>query len=503
MSTDRTAYRGILKSAALLGSARAMTMAIGLVRVKFLALILGPFGVGLLGTFETIITTAIYLSGLGVSASGVREIALANAGGDRVRTARTISTLQRLSWGLGLIGMLGVAAFAWPISRLTFNDSRQGIAILILSPAILLTSVLGGLSAVIQGVHRIADLAKLMVVSTVVGTIVTVALVGLFGERGIAPSFVFSALVRLLVSEWYIRRLKLPRTRPTWGETLRGSGVFIRLGFALTNALLLSSLVDYATRTLIARDLGLEAVGIYLCAFGLSGKFVGFILDAMRTDFYPRLSAVAKDHESLNRLVNQQTEIVLLMAMPGMLATLAFAPWLVRLFYSGAFDQATPLLRWFILGCLGRVIGSPMAYVRLAKGRGLLYFLSEAGINAFNLLFIIIMLKAYALPGIALAYVGNNFFRTLVVVAISKRLTGFSWSAHTVQFLLLFVPIAVGCVLASFFLNRVQTALVVGAATAAISLYCLRQLAVRLGPDHRLLRLVARLPLLGGLLPRC
>lgn len=88
MSDDRTACRGILKSAALPGGARVIAMAVGLLRTKFLAVWFGPLGIGLIGTFETIISTAVYLSGLGVSASGVRQVALASASHEKERTAR-------------------------------------------------------------------------------------------------------------------------------------------------------------------------------------------------------------------------------------------------------------------------------------------------------------------------------------------------------------------------------------------------------------------------------
>jgi PST family polysaccharide transporter len=51
-------YQGILKSTALLGSARLMTMVIGMARVKVLAVLIGPIGIGLIGTYEVLVTMA-------------------------------------------------------------------------------------------------------------------------------------------------------------------------------------------------------------------------------------------------------------------------------------------------------------------------------------------------------------------------------------------------------------------------------------------------------------
>jgi PST family polysaccharide transporter len=116
-------------------------MAVGLARVKFLGLLLGPFGVGLFGTFEAIITTAAYIFRIGVSGSGFGVVALEKASGDRLRIARAIDALRRLSWSLGLVETFAVGALAWSVSRLIFTDSRQRLAIPILSRVMLLTSM--------------------------------------------------------------------------------------------------------------------------------------------------------------------------------------------------------------------------------------------------------------------------------------------------------------------------------------------------------------------------
>lgn len=69
----------------------------------------------------------------------------------------------------------------------------------------------------------------------------------------------------------------------------------------------------------------MNPAGIYQAAWALSGLFAGFVLGAMGTDFYPRLTALIRDREAAVRAVNEQTEIGILLAVPWLLATLAFA----------------------------------------------------------------------------------------------------------------------------------------------------------------------------------
>ncbi len=93
----------------------------------------------------------------------------------------------------------------------------------------------------------------------------------------------------------------------------------------------------YVIRIVVRRDAGLEAAGFYQAAWMLGGLYVGFILQAMGTDFYPRLVRVCSDHAQSTRVVNEQAHVSILLAAPGVLATLTFAPLVLTAFYSAEF----------------------------------------------------------------------------------------------------------------------------------------------------------------------
>ena len=114
----------------------------------------------------------------------------------------------------------------------------------------------------------------------------------------------------------------------------------LRLGLAFMASGFLMMGAAYAVRTMILRMGGLEAAGLYQAAWTLGGLYVGIILQAMGADFYPRLTAVATDDRECNRLVNEQAHVSLLLAGPGVIATIIFAPLVISLFYSSKFDEA-------------------------------------------------------------------------------------------------------------------------------------------------------------------
>lgn len=120
-------------------------------RVKFAALLIGPVGVGLLGTYQAIRSMVGTVAGLGIQSSAVRNVAEAVGRGDKVAIGRAVLTLRRLCWATGLIGALAMAALSIPLSQWTFGSSDHAVQIALLGIIILFTNVKGGQMALIPG----------------------------------------------------------------------------------------------------------------------------------------------------------------------------------------------------------------------------------------------------------------------------------------------------------------------------------------------------------------
>src|SRR5690554_1014079 len=114
-----SSYRDILHSTALIGASSVVAMFFALIRMKTIALLLGPTGVGTVALLSSVVDVVVALAGLGVSQSGIRQIAKAEGSGDKIRMAATVRTVQRTSIVLGLAGALALAALSIPIAVLT------------------------------------------------------------------------------------------------------------------------------------------------------------------------------------------------------------------------------------------------------------------------------------------------------------------------------------------------------------------------------------------------
>lgn len=499
MSSDpsKPSYSQILKSSVIVGGAQGIELLIRMVRIKFVAILLGPSGVGLVGLYESTIELAGKLSGLGIRSSGVRQVAEAHGSGDLHRLGRTVKVLRRTCIATGMAGWLLMIAFSRPLSKWVFESSERASALALLGAVLLIDSVSNGQTALLQGTRRIGDLARIMIASAIGSTVISVSLYAWLGEQGIVPVVIASAIMTLGFSWWFSNKVTAPIPVMKPLEIVREAQPLLSLGLAFMWGGILGAGLGFVIRALVIQTYGVDASGIYQAAWGISGLFAGFVLSAMGQDFYPRLTAVGHHNESINRLVNEQTEVGLLLALPGLLATLAFSPWVIEIFYTSKFIKAAEMLPWFVLGVFGRVIAWPMGFIQLAKGASKIFAATETAFNSLYLLFVWLGLNYMGLVGVSAAFAMAYACHSAIVFWVAVRLSGFRWSRSSwamIGFSAAFV-VLVFCSLKLF--TGIAGAVINSVIVLYCGIFCLRRLTVRLGPDHRISRMVSRIPCLG------
>ena len=492
--TDNNSYGQIVKSSSIMGGAAGINMLLSMLRVKFAAILIGTAGVGLLASFTALQNMIGALAGLGLQSSAVREIAAASSRNDHEAVGRVILTLRRMCWLTGLMGMLSMLLLSPWLSQLVFTKPDYTIDIAFLGIAILLANISSGQKALIQGMRHIGDLARVDIIAAAVGTISAITLYWAFGLRGIVPTILMIVATQLCSSWWYARRIHVSKVKLRWSETFNQASDMVRLGMAMMFSGLLASAVSLITISLITQQEGISATGFYNAAFALSGLFVGFVLQAMGADYYPRLTGVMHAPKQMTKLVNEQTEVGLLLALPGLLATLVFAPWVIHIFYSAEFLPAIELLQWFLFGCLGRVVSWPLGYVILALGKGRWYLLTESAFSLLHLMLIYIGLSLYGVLGVAFAFFVMYLIYTIAVCMVCRHLIAFRWS-HSSLREIIFSSFAFAAALMMCKFLPIMYSLWLGSVLVVfVGIISVRGIAIRLGNDHRLVQMMKHIP---------
>lgn len=492
-----SSYKHALKSTSMIGGASLINILIGMVRTKFVAVLLGPAGIGLLGVYNSIVGMVGAVAGMGIGASGTRQIAEAHGAGDPQRIARTVKTLRRTVWVTGILGLLIMVLGCTAFSKASFGTATYALPIAILGITILLANIATGQSCILQGTRRISDLAKVSIIGALNGTIISIPCYYFWRINGIVPGLILTGAAALLTSWWFARRVVLVPVELPWRDSRQEAGKLLHFGVPVMLSGLMSMVSAYLIRVLLIRQVGLDGVGIWQAAFGLSGVLANFVLSAMGTDYYPRLTAIAGDDDKVKEEVNAQTEVALLLAVPALAATIIFAPLVITLFYSGKFDGAVDILRWSAYGVFGRVISWPLGFVLLAKGMGKTFFWTELVANIFQVIALWVCVKIWGLLGTGIAFLLLYVVYSLLIYVVAHAVSGMSWTAANKRHILIFAALLALIGMISVWVPSLWVQFSVNLFLfAGLGIYCLHRLSQKSGIT--LGHLLERIPFFHG-----
>lgn len=387
-------------------------------RNKALAILLGPAGIGLIGIYMAIVDIAHSIASLGVNQSGVRQIAESASKDEQQSTGITAQVLRQTSVILGTLGAFTIFLCAELISNLTFGSTERTVAIRLLAGAVLFKQVTDGRGALLQGLRKIGLLARANIASAFLSSVAMISIAFAFGEAGIAPAILAAMILSTIIMTWYVSTLGIRLPRVPAAKFFGEASSLLRLGFAFMISGVMMMGAAYAVRTFTYSAGGDEFAGLYQAAWTLGGMYSGFILQAMGTDFYPRLVGSITDRDVRNRLVNEQTITSVILAGPGIVATLTLAPAALTLLYSSEFSGATDTLRWICVGMALRVISWPPGFLIVSINERKIFMATEIIWAMANIGLAALLIPLIGLEGAGLAFTGSYVLHSLLVYCI-------------------------------------------------------------------------------------
>lgn len=444
-------YRQIIRSSSIIGGASIINILLGLIRTKIAAVLLGPVGLGLIGLLQSLMGTASAISSLGLGTIGTRQVAEANSCGE---PSALVATRKALFWGTLALAVTGGTIF-WllrdVLTQQMFGGTENAGLVGWLALGVALAVASSSQGALLNGLRRIGDIARVSVLSAAASSVIGIAALWLWGEGGVLIFVLSTPLASFVISHAYVSRLpKVAVINVTFSQLSAQWKIFARLGAAFMVSGLAVSLGQLAVRAMVQREIGVEAVGHFQAAATISMTYIGFILQAMSTDYYPRLTAVMHDKSAVNQMVNEQTEVALVLAGPIFLAMLGLAPWVISLLYSSQFSEAVEVLRWQILGDILKVGSWPLGFIILAAGDGRTFMFAEILAIAIFVFLTWIALPLVGIEATGIAFLGMYLGSLPLVFFLARRRTGFAWEPRIQKHLFLVVVSAIAIFLVSY-----------------------------------------------------
>jgi len=465
---DSTAYRSIFKATSLFGGVQLFRILIEIIKQKFIAILLGPTGMGISGLYLSATQLIQGLTSMGLSSSAVKNVAEANGTDDFKRISRVVTVLRKLVWVTGILGMIVVIALSPILSKSTFGNYDYTIPFILLSVTLLLQQLSVGQSVVLQGMRRLKHLAKSSVLGSFFGLIISVPIYYFFGINGIVSTLILSSLATLLLTWFFSRQIKIAKVDITPKQTFHEGKDMLKMGIVMSLNSILVLGVAYIVRIFIVKIGGTEEVGLYTAGFAIVNGYVGLIFTAMGTDYYPRLASVNKDNKKCREMINQQAEIGILIIGPIIMIFLLIAPLAITLLYSNKFIQISGFMQWAMIGMIFKTASWAIGYQFIAKGDMKLFAISEASANSYILVLNLIGYYFLGLEGLGIAFTLSYFIYLLQVYLLARNKYNFSFYTSFIKSYLF----QLGLIVSSFLLIYLWKSNLVYIPTIILTIIC-------------------------------
>ena len=348
---DSSPLQPLARAAATIGSGAVAGMAVGVVRMKMLAALLGPAGLGVFAQLSGLQNLIAGVIPAGMQVGAVRFIARYR--NDRSGVLGSFMTTARLLFlSTSLAAVAACVLFLSPLTRWTMGsvDFRGLVLISVIGVPFLVQTQLW-LAFIQSGLNSRAVAASTLLPSLAALPLV-VMLVWRYQQQGAALSLVIGAIISYAFA-WFVARRTTDDT--SWRLATTGSldhrhlpymAKFVGVSFPL---LAMNLFVPFLARIFIVRDVGYKANGIYQAVLALSLQYMAVPLGAITTYSFPRISQLSR-MDDINREVNAAFRLGILATGAGALLMITFRDVLLAVLFSAAFLPGIALLAWQLLG---------------------------------------------------------------------------------------------------------------------------------------------------------
>lgn len=429
-----SSYKTILKTTGLFAGLRVLSILVNVGISKMIAVFIGVSGIGLYGVFTNALTLLSTISDLGISKSSIRNIANTEAKGDSIKLNQDISVISKLIYITGFIGCIITIILCKYLSQISFGSSDFALSFVFLGFAVLFTVIKDGQSSIFQGLRRYRLIAKNTVVISCLSFLFSIPILWYFKENGVILTILLTAFIGALVTKMSLSIVidKIENVRITYENT----SDLIKLGLSMMLLSLFVALSGYILRSYIGIVSNIETVGYFQAGFQIISGYFGLIFTAMASDFFPRISALSDDNLKLEKEVNQQGIISLLLICPLVVALPFLMPFLINILYSNAFKDTILYVDVALFGVIFQCGSQTMGMILLAKNNSKVFVIS---VFLFQILFLILNIigfNLFGILGLGITFSINMLIHFIGISIINRKMYNIRYSRLFIRYFL-------------------------------------------------------------------
>lgn len=453
---NNKSYKSILKATGVFGMMQVSKMAITIVSSKFVAIYLGPVGLGLVALLNNVINIILAITNFEFLKTATREVALNSAPENNSQLNNSITTLQKMAVFIGFFGAVFSVVLSKYLSYYTFGTYDKQHWFVILSIYFLLTSFSNARLSLLQGLNKIKILAISNIIVTFLTAIGSILIYYFLRLDGIIWVVLYSSVILICVNFYFTREYSIKFYPIIFKDFYNESLPVFKLGFIMSLNLIFGQISYFILRLFLSnKGASNEILGFYEVSTVIMVHYLGLIFSAMAYDFYPKLSAISLDNSKVKNIVNNQIEIAIILVTPAIVLLYIIGPFLIEILYSKDFLNSFIILKIALFSVILKAVVFPLGYIILAKGNKKLYFKQALFGDLLNLGFSILFYHYFGLIGIGVSFVINYLVYGFYIYYLNKKYYDFSFTAECLKLIKINVFIGVLAIIFIYSFNEI------------------------------------------------
>ncbi|MFC2107369.1 oligosaccharide flippase family protein, partial [Bacteroidota bacterium] len=437
MSKDRNSYSSIIKAISLFGGVKILQIIISIIRSKFIAVLLGPEGMGIAGLITSTTGMINSLTGFGLQTSGIRDVSQAYSSGDETRKNTTITVLRKLVLFTGIVGTIITYMLSTYLSELAFGNKDYSYAFKIVSVILLFNQINIGQIVLLQGTFHYKYVAKATLFGSILGLIFTIPLYYFWGIDGIVPAIIIASLIQLLLSSFYSKKIPYKKIKLTIKQIFSEGKGMLTLGLVIAITGFAAQGNEYLLKIFISNYGSIADVGLYTAGIAIASTYVGLVLNAMSTDYAPRLSSIADNGKELIQVINKQLVLLITILAPLIILFIVFIKQVIIVLYSSKFIEITGMIEWVMLGMFFRAISWSISFSFVARGDSKVFLWNEIFATLYSFGLYVIGYLTIGLAGLGIGFLLTYILYSIQMFFLARKRFMFSFNS---DFLKIFLP---------------------------------------------------------------
>ena len=410
----------LAKNTIILASPTVLSFIVGILKSKFIAIFLGTTGVGLTNQLLATINM-IRQSTLSFLPDGmVKLVAKENAiKSNDIEIYNIIKTYFVMVFPIVILTTILGYVFADEMTKYIFGDIKYKLFFLIGFTAIPVSILGASFRAFLKAFKEIKSFAISDILIIIINLITFLPLIYFFGLIGGIIYITLSFFISFIIVVFLVKKNVFKKYNITF-KSIKNA-VFSQKYFKEMLAFVGVGLIagtfrvfeNISTRAIVVNNIGIDKLGIYSPITKWEALFIGFILPAVYTYLYPRLSE-AKDNKDINKVINVVIRLITFVCLPFVMVGISLRHWVIPLFYSEDFIDAAIYLPYHFSFLLFAIWSTIFEQIFAPTGRlkMLLFFVIIT--NSISLIMVYYLVPIYGLYGYLFRYTITPFMTIMI-----------------------------------------------------------------------------------------